>query len=79
MPRLASVSPVALQEGVLLTTRRVRLRSALTPRIEAGIPTKKGDLCCRKGYIGIFYDADRVTEAASVEDEKDLRGSAADA
>ena len=44
------------------------------PRIEAGIPTVCAETCVgRMRYIGIFlYDADRVTEAASVEDEKDL-------
>ena len=44
------------------------------PRIEAGIPTVCAETCVgRMRYIGIFlYDADRVTEAASVADEKDL-------
>ena len=44
------------------------------PRIEAGIPTVCAETCVgRMRYIGIFlYDADRVTEAASVPDEKDL-------
>lgn len=48
------------------------------PRIEAGIPTVCAETCVgRMRYIGIFlYDADRVTEAASVEDEGPLRGSA---
>ena len=44
------------------------------PRIEAGIPTVCAETCVgRMRYIGVFlYDADRVTEAASVPDEKDL-------
>ena len=44
------------------------------PRLEAGIPTVCAETCVgRMRYIGIFlYDADRVTEAASVPDEKDL-------
>ena len=46
----------------------------LLPPYEAGIPTVCAETCVgRMRYIGIFlYDADRVTEAASVEDEKDL-------
>lgn len=44
------------------------------PRIEHGIPTVCAETCVgRMRYIGIFlYDADRVTEAASVPDEKQL-------
>ncbi|MDO4897785.1 MAG: nitrate reductase subunit beta [Rothia sp. (in: high G+C Gram-positive bacteria)] len=44
------------------------------PRIEHGIPTVCAETCVgRMRYIGIFlYDADRVTEAASVADEKKL-------
>ena len=44
------------------------------PRLEAGIPHRmRRDLRGSMRYIGIFlYDADRVTEAASVPDEKDL-------
>lgn len=44
------------------------------PRIEVGIPTVCAETCVgRLRYIGIFlYDADRVTAAASVPDEKDL-------
>lgn len=44
------------------------------PRIENGEPTVCAETCVgRLRYIGlVFYDADRVTEAASVEDEKDL-------
>lgn len=44
------------------------------PRLEHGIPTVCAETCVgRMRYIGIFlYDADRVTEAASVENEKDL-------
>ena len=45
------------------------------PRIEAGIPDRVmlRPAVGRMRYIGVFlYDADRVTEAASVPDEKDL-------
>src|SRR5699024_1020853 len=44
------------------------------PRIENGQPTICAETCVgRIRYIGVMlYDADRVLEAASVEDEKDL-------
>jgi nitrate reductase beta subunit len=44
------------------------------PRIEAGLPTICSETCVgRIRYLGIIlYDADRVLEAASVPDEKDL-------
>src|SRR5699024_7362586 len=44
------------------------------PRIENGDPTICSETCVgRLRYIGIvLYDADKVLEAASVEDEKDL-------
>src|SRR5690606_11933736 len=44
------------------------------PRIEVGIPTVCAETCVgRLRYIGIMlYDADRVLEAAAVEDEQDL-------
>jgi nitrate reductase / nitrite oxidoreductase, beta subunit len=44
------------------------------PRIEVGIPTVCSETCVgRLRYIGIvLYDADRVLEAASVEDEHEL-------
>ncbi|MCY1158507.1 MAG: narH [Citricoccus sp.] len=44
------------------------------PRVEVGIPTVCAETCVgRLRYIGIFlYDADRVTQAASVPDEQDL-------
>ena len=44
------------------------------PRVEVGLPTVCGETCVgRLRYIGLFlYDADRVTAAASVEDEHDL-------
>ncbi|CEA09043.1 Respiratory nitrate reductase 2 beta chain [Arthrobacter saudimassiliensis] len=44
------------------------------PRVEVGIPTVCAETCVgRLRYIGIFlYDADRVTEAASVPDPQDL-------
>ncbi|MFD1825460.1 MULTISPECIES: nitrate reductase subunit beta [Mumia] len=44
------------------------------PRVEVGIPTVCAETCVgRLRYIGVFlYDADRVTEAASVENEQDL-------
>jgi nitrate reductase beta subunit len=44
------------------------------PRIEAGMPTICSETCVgRIRYIGVvLYDADRVEEAASVADEKDL-------
>ncbi|WP_231331584.1 nitrate reductase subunit beta [Actinomadura graeca] len=44
------------------------------PRIEAGEPTVCSETCVgRLRYLGvILYDPDRVGEAASVEDEKDL-------
>jgi nitrate reductase beta subunit len=44
------------------------------PRIEVGIPTVCSETCVgRLRYIGlVLYDADRVLEAASVEDEQDL-------
>nr|WP_281245221.1 nitrate reductase subunit beta [Raineyella antarctica] len=44
------------------------------PRLEEGLPTVCSETCVgRLRYLGIvLYDADRVTEAASVEDEHDL-------
>lgn len=47
------------------------------PRIEVGLPTICSETCVGKiRYIGlIFYDADRVKVAASVEDEKHLYDS----
>jgi nitrate reductase beta subunit len=44
------------------------------PRIEAGLPTICSETCVGKiRYIGlVLYDADRIEEAASVPDEKDL-------
>ncbi|GGI44192.1 nitrate reductase beta subunit [Agromyces flavus] len=44
------------------------------PRLEVGIPTVCSETCVgRLRYLGLFlYDADRVTEAASTPDEKDL-------
>ncbi|HLS03830.1 MAG TPA: nitrate reductase subunit beta, partial [Actinomycetales bacterium] len=44
------------------------------PRIEMGMPTVCSETCVgRLRYIGIvLYDAERVTEAASVEDPQDL-------
>ena len=44
------------------------------PRIEVGIPTVCAETCVgRLRYIGLMlYDADKVLEAASVEDEHDL-------
>jgi nitrate reductase beta subunit len=44
------------------------------PRVEVGLPTVCSETCVgRLRYIGLFlYDADRVAEAASVEDEQDL-------
>ncbi|MDO4259196.1 MAG: nitrate reductase subunit beta [Actinomycetaceae bacterium] len=44
------------------------------PRVEAGQPTICSETCVgRLRYMGVLlYDADRVAEAASVEDEKDL-------
>ncbi|MFL0243537.1 4Fe-4S dicluster domain-containing protein, partial [Mycobacterium sp. SMC-17] len=44
------------------------------PRVEVGIPTVCSETCVgRLRYIGVMlYDADKVLEAASVTDEKDL-------
>jgi nitrate reductase / nitrite oxidoreductase, beta subunit len=44
------------------------------PRVEVGLPTVCSETCVgRLRYLGLFlYDADRVTEAASVADETDL-------
>jgi nitrate reductase beta subunit len=44
------------------------------PRIEVGIPTVCSETCVgRLRYIGLMlYDADKVLEAASTEDDKDL-------
>ena len=44
------------------------------PRIEVGIPTVCSETCVgRLRYLGlVLYDADRVLEAASVPDERDL-------
>ncbi|MEO8108336.1 MAG: nitrate reductase subunit beta, partial [Actinomycetes bacterium] len=44
------------------------------PRVEVGMPTVCSETCVgRLRYIGlILYDADRVLEAASVEDDQDL-------
>ncbi|MGB2839642.1 MAG: nitrate reductase subunit beta, partial [Actinomycetes bacterium] len=44
------------------------------PRVEVGMPTVCSETCVgRLRYLGLFlYDADRVLEAASVEDEQDL-------
>ena len=44
------------------------------PRIEVGLPTVCSETCVgRLRYVGLFlYDADRVTEAASTPDDRDL-------
>jgi nitrate reductase / nitrite oxidoreductase, beta subunit len=44
------------------------------PRVEVGLPTVCSETCVgRLRYLGLFlYDADRVTEAASVPNERDL-------
>ena len=44
------------------------------PRVEVGLPTVCSETCVgRLRYVGLFlYDADRVAEAASVAEEKDL-------
>lgn len=44
------------------------------PRVEAGIPTVCSETCTgRMRYLGVLlYDADRVQEAASTENEQDL-------
>jgi nitrate reductase beta subunit len=44
------------------------------PRLEVGLPTVCSETCVgRLRYLGlVLYDVDRVLEAASVEDEKDL-------
>ncbi|MBC9717380.1 nitrate reductase subunit beta [Streptomyces sp. TRM66268-LWL] len=44
------------------------------PRVEVGLPTVCSETCVgRLRYLGlVLYDADRVGEAASAEDEKDL-------
>lgn len=44
------------------------------PRVEVGLPTVCAETCVgRLRYLGLFlYDADRVAEAAAVEDERDL-------
>ncbi|MBO2447453.1 nitrate reductase subunit beta [Actinomadura barringtoniae] len=44
------------------------------PRVEVGLPTVCSETCVgRLRYIGVLlYDADKVTEAASVEDDQDL-------
>jgi len=44
------------------------------PRVEVGIPTVCSETCVgRLRYIGlVLYDADKVLEAASVEDDQDL-------
>jgi nitrate reductase beta subunit len=44
------------------------------PRIEAGMPTVCSETCVgRIRYLGVLlYDADRIEEAASAEDEQDL-------
>ncbi len=44
------------------------------PRVEVGLPTVCSETCVgRLRYLGvILYDADRVTEAASVPDDRDL-------
>ena len=44
------------------------------PRVEVGLPTVCAETCVgRLRYIGlVLYDADKVLEAASVEDEHDL-------
>ena len=44
------------------------------PRVEVGLPTVCSETCVgRLRYIGlVLYDADRVLEAASVEDDQDL-------
>lgn len=50
------------------------------PRVEAGIPTVCSETCTgRMRYLGVLlYDADKVLEAATVEDPKDLYQSQLD-
>ena len=67
-----SASPVAPYKKVYFNhkTGKAEKCTFCYPRIEAGIPTVCAETCVgRMRYIGIFlYDADRVTEAASVEE-----------
>ena len=62
-----------VQEGVHHKTGKAEKCTLCYPRLEVGLPTVCSETCVgRMRYIGIFlYDADRVTEAASVEDEED--------
>ncbi|MFI8971964.1 nitrate reductase subunit beta [Nocardia asteroides] len=50
------------------------------PRVEVGLPTVCAETCVgRLRYIGlIFYDVDRVLDAATVADDKDLYGAQLD-
>ncbi len=76
MPWLASVHYRLPPKGVLQPPRRVRQRNvrSATPVSRPVFPTVCAETCVgRMRPIGVFlYDADRVTEAASVPDEKDL-------
>lgn len=56
------------------TTGKAEKCTLCYPRLEAGLPTVCSETCVgRLRYLGVLlYDADRVTEAASVEHEGDL-------
>ena len=77
MPRLAHVRLAAAPTRRSTTTGRAGKSEKCIfcyPRIEAGQPTVCSETCVgRIRYLGVvLYDADRIEEAASVEDEKDL-------
>ena len=76
-----SASPNVVTRRSTSTTRPARPRSATLcyPRLKVGLPTVCSETCVgRLRYLGLFlYDADRVTEAASTPDERDLYAGAA--
>jgi nitrate reductase beta subunit len=66
---------VPVQEGVLQPqTGKAEKCTFCYPRVEVGIPTVCSETCVgRLRYIGlVLYDADKVLEAATVEDDHDL-------
>ena len=76
MPRLADVHlRLPVQEDLLqLEERQVRGCIFCYPRIEAGQPTVCSETCVgRIRYLGVLlYDADRIHEVASCENEREL-------
>ena len=76
MPRLAYVPDRLPVQKIYFNWKSGKSEKCIFcyPRIEAGQPTVCSETCVgRIRYLGVLlYDADRIEEAASADNEKDL-------